>query len=174
MADLISRQAKCDPSEMPSIHLNVISMWGLGKKWINLGAFSLVIGFAPAGSFLMETTVTGGPETLGLIFCGEERMQDSLCVRGSWIFLLVLIPASNNSEGRGGSSTTPCSQLLNFYVSSRSPVPFLRLSSPWLCVQQHTRPVPMTDSLILPACCEVHSPSQRTAKHKSSLNTDKQ
>ena len=33
---------------------------------------------------------------------------------------------------------------------------------------------PVTDSLISPACCEIYSPSQRTAKYKLSLNTDKQ
>ena len=32
----------------------------------------------------------------------------------------------------------------------------------------------MTDSLISPACCEVYLPSQRIAKYKLSLNTDKQ
>ena len=48
------------------------------------------------------------------------------------------------------------------------------LASPRLLVRSNTGRLAPRDSLISPACCEIYSPSQRTAKYKLSLNTDKQ
>lgn len=47
-------------------------------------------------------------------------------------------------------------------------------SPPAVCLQQHGGPGIDRQFNLLPACCEIYSPSQRTAKYKLSLNTDKQ
>ena len=148
------------------------------RKWPNQGTFILVTEFpvtvgASRGPHLQ---LIGESETLG----SKAKKSHIMFWRGDhlpshWVLNLPVGPDScfpviaSFEEEMVGPSHGYCG-------SKSADPPGVRGWHLPGCLSAATREGrhPVTDSLISPACCEIYSPSQRTAKYKLSLNTDKQ